>query len=540
MYKCCYGLLLALFLYACEGREMFCLRQAEELAESNPELALKHLDSVKSPAAFGKNNLLNYYFLKCHATFMRDGRLDDFFPSEEAARYWEKQGDAYRAAYVWLYNGIMTGRRFTRDETALYLDRAKTCAERQQDSLLLFYVHYFRGRLYFRNREFSEGKMAFQQALDYHADKPSRNRAHYWLKVAACALNEDDYVMAENCYRRMWECVITRRDSLMATRDLFHALRHVRQAKVRGEVLHHLEEELQDDFHTQVSYRLVKIASFIRERQLDSAGMMMAGLPADTLREMPDLLLQYYRLRGRYYVRLGDFEQATAELRKYIRERERWRDGEHSRRFSQIVAEYTQEKLEHEVHLLRVHRQRLVLGIIVLLLLSAGVIGWMLARRKEKLLEAERLSETLQELYRFMQEKQSDAKTVLMHELAVTRELARLAGEAAPRNKTFIQMYDELLGDIYPSELEWGNFYKLIDGIFDNFHIRLKDKYPDLTEKEIQLACLLKGELRTAEIAVVMKTSVAMILKRKSQLRKKLNLGDRTDIALLLSQSMEN
>lgn len=204
------------------------------------------------------------------------------------------------------------------------------------------------------------------------------------------------------------------------------------------------------------------------------------------------------------------------------------------------MAEYTQEKLEHEVHLLRVHRQRLVLGIIVLLLLSAGVIGWMLARRKEKLLEAERLSETLQELYRFMQEKQSDAKTALMRELAVTRELARLAGEAAPRNKTFIKMYDEILGDIYPSELEWANFYKLIDGIFDNFHIRLKDKYPDLTEKEIQLACLLKGEFRTDEIAVVMKTSVAMILKRKSQLRKKLNLGDRTDIALLLSQSMEN
>ena len=63
MYKCCYGLLLALFLFACEGREMFCLRQAEELAESNPELALKHLDSVKSPTGLGKDNLLNYYFL---------------------------------------------------------------------------------------------------------------------------------------------------------------------------------------------------------------------------------------------------------------------------------------------------------------------------------------------------------------------------------------------------------------------------------------------------------------------------------------------
>ncbi len=540
MYKCCYGLLLALFLFACEGREMFCLRQAEELAESNPELALKHLDSVKSPTGLGKDNLLNYYFLKWHATFMRDGRLDDFFPSEEAARYWEKQGDAYRAAYVWLYNGIMTGRRFTRDESALYLNRAKTCAERSQDSLLLFYVYYFRGRLCYRNREFSEGKSLFRKALYYHTDTPARNRAHYWLKVAGCALSRDDYGMAESCYRRMWACVTTRRDSLRATEDLFHSLRHVRNSKVWGNILHSLEDELQDDPYTWVSYRLVKAASFLRERQLDSVARVLADVPQDTLREMPGLLLRYYRLKERYHVRRGEFEQANEELRKYIREREQWQDDEHSRRLSQIVANYTQEKLEHEVRHLRAHRLRLALGLVLLFLLSVGVVWRIVNRRKEKLLEKEQEAETWQELYRLMQEKQDDNKTALMRELAVSRQLARLAGEAAPRNASFIRMYDEILGDIYPSELKWDNFYKLIDSLFDNFHIRVKARYPELDEKELQLVCLLKGEFRTDEIAVVMKTSVGMVLKRKSYLRKKLNLGDRTDIAALLSESLEN
>ena len=224
----------------------------------------------------------------------------------------------------------------------------------------------------------------------------------------------------------------------------------------------------------------------------------------------------------------------------YNRQREQWQDDAHRKRLSKIVSDYMQEKLENEVRLLRAHRQMLVSGIIILFLLSAGVVGRILVRRREKLLETERKAETWQELYRLMQEKQNDTKVLLMHELAVTRELARLSGEAAPRNVNFVKMYDELLGDIYPSELEWENFYKLINGIFDNFYTRLKDKYPDLSERDMQLVCLLKGEFRTDEIAVVMKTSVAMVLKRKSQLRKKLNLGDRADIVQLISQSMEN
>lgn len=540
MYKCCYGLLFALFLMACGGRERECLEQAEKWAESNPELALEYLDSLKSPVALGKDDFLNYYFLKCHATFMRDGRLDDFFPSEEAAGYWEKKGNAYRAAYAWLYNGIMSDCRSAQNDAALYLNRAEACAGKQQDSLLLFYIYYFRGRLCFRNREFSEGKILLQKALEYHADTPARNRAHHWLKVAACALSKDDYAMVENSYRRMWECVTTQRDSLLTTENLFRALRHVRNSKARGDILHSLKDQVQGDSYTQNFYQLVKAALFIRERQLDSAGMVLAGIPADTLRDMPELLLRYHRLRGRYYFQRGDFEKAAGEFRIYIRTREQWQDDAHRKRLSKIVSDYMQEKLENEVRLLRAHRQVLVSGIIILFLLSVGVVGRILVRRREKLLETERKAEAWQELYRLMQEKQNDTKALLMHELAVTRELARLSGEAAPRNVNFVKMYDELLGDIYPSELEWENFYKLINGIFDNFYTRLKDKYPDLSERDMQLVCLLKGEFRTDEIAVVMKTSVAMVLKRKSQLRKKLNLGDRADIVQLISQSMEN
>ena len=89
----------------------------------------------------------------------------------------------------------------------------------------------------------------------------------------------------------------------------------------------------------------------------------------------------------------------------------------------------------------------------------------------------------------------------------------------------FLKMYNEILGDIGQTDLNWDELYFTINYLYNNFQQKLKDKFPSLNEKEIQLCCLIRGGFKTDEIAFVIRQSVYSIHKRKTAIRKKIGYG---------------
>lgn len=77
-------------------------------------------------------------------------------------------------------------------------------------------------------------------------------------------------------------------------------------------------------------------------------------------------------------------------------------------------------------------------------------------------------------------------------------------------------------------ELKNERFQKLFDETFDRVHddflIRLKNKHPELTPRELRLCALLRMNLSTKEIAPLMNISVRGVEIGRYRLRKKLNL----------------
>ncbi len=81
------------------------------------------------------------------------------------------------------------------------------------------------------------------------------------------------------------------------------------------------------------------------------------------------------------------------------------------------------------------------------------------------------------------------------------------------------------------SLLVWPDLYLVIDRLYDNFHNRLTERYGNvLTEKEIQIACLLCAGFSTKEIGVVTQQSDATIYVRKTSIRKKTGAAEGQDI----------
>jgi len=76
------------------------------------------------------------------------------------------------------------------------------------------------------------------------------------------------------------------------------------------------------------------------------------------------------------------------------------------------------------------------------------------------------------------------------------------------------------------TEDDWLAFKQLFDKAHKGFFIKLKEKYPDLTQAEIRLMALTRLELSGKEMAAMLGISVDSIKKAKQRLRKKISLPE--------------
>lgn len=533
---------VVILVSSCENNVERYLDRAEGLAEVDPEASLACLDSLSDKTHLKLDEMAKYYFLKWHATFMRDGELENLIVITKVPEFLQKKGDKHKAAYAFLYNGILANQQGLFKQAAICLNEAQKSALSQNDSLLIFYTYYYQGKLFFRNREFHNGELAFQKALKYQHNPHSSDMPHYLLKIANCYLYTRNYDRFKELYKLVLQNMDNNQDSTITAKMLFLASHNVRNKEMKGYLADYLRNKFNHDGHTQIYNKLVNAEVCLRGNDVNLAYQYLSDIPKDSIPKMPEILLQYYRMQGKYYFQKGEYEKAFRFFRRYFHVNDSLRVNLFDNQVNSVVSEYTRSKLENEISLLLAHRISLILGCLVLLLLCLLVCFWayiLKKKKNEKILEAEMLIDTLQNLCHSQRNKHADFKSLLINKLEVSRQLINLSSREIPRNVSLLKMYDEMIGDIYPSKLNWEEFYRLIDCLYDDLHKKLPLKFPELTEREIQTICLLCGGFKTDEIAFVMNQTVAAIHKRKTFIRKKLNLGDRADIAGLIIELLE-
>lgn len=85
---------------------------------------------------------------------------------------------------------------------------------------------------------------------------------------------------------------------------------------------------------------------------------------------------------------------------------------------------------------------------------------------------------------------------------------------------------EKLLSTTILTEDDWNKFKKLFEKAHKSFFIKLKMKYPDLTQAETRLLALTKLNLNTKEMAAMLGISPDSIRKSRYRLYKKLDLAE--------------
>jgi len=129
-------------------------------------------------------------------------------------------------------------------------------------------------------------------------------------------------------------------------------------------------------------------------------------------------------------------------------------------------------------------------------------------RKNEKILQAEQNLETMRKM---LEEQRSSndkypLKQILLEQLDIARKIAQIHPISSDTDKyrSASEVYFKMFGKDITEKLEWNNLYPVIDNLYDGFVGKLRKKFPDLSEKYIQLCCLLRADFDTREITAML------------------------------------
>jgi len=204
----------------------------------------------------------------------------------------------------------------------------------------------------------------------------------------------------------------------------------------------------------------------------------------------------------------------------------------------------------------------LLLGLMLLTLLT-----WFILRR----MEISRRRERLRQLRNYRSKEQQYQREALIAEKEIMnlrneklresmihrdKELANQTLHLIRKNKFLVKIKEELrkmeiqsrdeslktrlamqirrIDKEIDDEKQWEVFETAFDEVHEDFLVRLKERFPDLTPREMRLCAYLKMNISTKEISTLMNISVRGVEISRYRLRKKLGIGRETNLTLFI------
>ncbi|MFZ6014600.1 MAG: triple tyrosine motif-containing protein [Bacteroidota bacterium] len=162
---------------------------------------------------------------------------------------------------------------------------------------------------------------------------------------------------------------------------------------------------------------------------------------------------------------------------------------------------------------------------------------------KEKAHEREIMELEKEKLEADLLHKSNELSSLTLHITQKNEMITRIAGQVA---KTIQESNDEaavknlleiksLLQKGADSSREWQKFIEHFDHVHEGFLKRLKQQHPDLSTTSLKLCAFIRMRLSSKQIATLMNTEPASVLKARYRLRMKFNLTKNTGLEEFLN-----
>lgn len=292
-----------------------------------------------------------------------------------------------------------------------------------------------------------------------------------------------------------------------------------------------------------------KCYSLLKESRLIMEGLM----------DNKEWIVENDRIWSDYYLAIGDYRQALLNYKRYSEAKSEIFSSNKSEKLTDMRTLYEAERRESEIKLLEQQRnleaqkrKLLLIGSILSVIIAILVIAslWNNIKKKkaiyeqsnklskEKLKTQSLLRENLEHKLDFRMKELTNLALFISQRTSIYKDLTK---SLKSLNFTDIKQLKKDINTLikeYTFKFDFNEdiqrFHTNVETLQSEFLFRIKEKYPNLTDKDIQLAVQVKLKLSSKEIANINNISLNSVEIGRHRLRKKLNLNTKDNLVSFL------
>lgn len=367
-------------------------------------------------------------------------------------------------------------------------------------------------------------------------DQLEQAELHYQKALFVAESTGDIFGVAE-AKSSLGEIAIQREDYLGARRTFAGVLKSY--------------QEVGNPLQVGETYRSIGNANFYAGNYTTALADYRRALEILEPLKLPKAIESVYQGFYRTYKALGQPGLALREYEKYKTISDSLFTVGKATRMEELQLLYDVEKKDQQIVLLNkdirlreLRGQLLMVGILAVVFIGALIISMLLSRReKEKRIAAERYRRQQVELEKQQLEKEQLERELATQVLQLCRKNELLAnvqqeveGLSRPRNGEAKSLHrlNRTIKQSLNSDEDWAQFLSTFEKVHPDFLNYLQATANKLSPAEQRLACLLRMNLPSKEIATLLNISPQGVKKARYRLRKKLNLASDVNLQAYL------
>nr|WP_321375598.1 hypothetical protein [uncultured Bacteroides sp.] len=535
------ALCIILGLSSC-NRSQNLLQRAEAIMESNPDSALTLLRGIKNPNKLSKCNHALYTLLMAQAMDKKQLEITDNAFLDDAVQYFCNANDSLHAVRALYYAGKVNDGMKNAEQATLYYLKASDWAKNGSDYRCKFLINYYLGALYYDQLLYKDGLAVYREALRI-ANRQNNNvyRSFALAKIGYgfSGLERNDSALVYNLQALEVASKYSKENVSTILKQIIYAYQQIKRYDIALKYCNEALVSLQDS-EPLYSFYCFKGEIFNDLHQYDSAVYYLNKSFQDDLiytkASVCSELSQVYKGKN-------NPDKALYYMEQFNNYRDTIDKQTRSAAVIQMQTLYKHGKLQEENALLKetdLQKKKwiyLICFLSTLLLSLSGVAYFLVSNRKQKLIRVQeeqiRFNKEqirLQEIEKLQSDKriaQQELKEVELRETFYRQlnfvSVPELRGISEKRKR-------EVNEHIRLTEDDWAHIIENTNATFNGFVGRLKNTFPKLSDADIQLCCLVKMQLKQADIAEIFNVEKDSVKKRKMRIRKdKMCLdGDKT------------
>jgi hypothetical protein len=297
----------------------------------------------------------------------------------------------------------------------------------------------------------------------------------------------------------------------------------------------------QDDDVVKAKIFLSMAKAFRAEQQADSA-LYYTGQSRAIDEDDPYFLASLWELKAQVEEETGQSTEALASYSKYMDYVFETFDDDRSAAVLDIQKKYDYERIKNEAGRRVIRTQYTAILLLCLLVFALIVVSYLFrraARNHKKALQAE---DRVKSLMVFL--GSGDGQTIrsrVRYQFGIMKETILFEDTLTPEERTkgeklTRKFYKIVFGEELSAREK---LFQTLDELQGGFYDWLHEQYPFLSEDELHLCCLSYEKMRDADIAYILDTSETMVQRRRSDIRRKVNIPPRGDLHAFFSKQFD-